>query len=325
MNLAEIQSALTDDLLGRDDASASELSNAIRYAHRELQRTFNWRCMFSRRTGLFYPANSEDGVVVETVTDADDCKELCQVFLEELSGYRRPLVPATPNEANPVAAVRLGLRARAGYQGVPDLSAMTWYDRGRRVALAPAPASDLALTVDFYRWLAFYANNGATDWFSIHLPDALQLGAAYWLSKNFFEDDRAESFRQRFVELAANAYATDRRSYRAGLADSYSPVGPVPGPSRAGAWSGFAIPGTSPRTVGTATIGGNNLSVDVALLGLRATGKVSVWQEASTGGFVAFMVGYGTDKFTISVPSAPEVEAGDGKTFKFGWEVARLA
>ena len=76
----------------------------------------------------------------------------------------------------------------------------------------------------------------------------------------------------------------------------------------------------------TVEIEGQDTSITVAIDGLtKATGKVIINQETSTGGYVTPMVSIPDEggEFTITVPTAPEIEVGDGRTFTFNYWVYR--
>jgi hypothetical protein len=74
------------------------------------------------------------------------------------------------------------------------------------------------------------------------------------------------------------------------------------------------------------TISGSDLSVNQTVAGLTsATGKIVIAQESSTGGFTLAAVSIPSDgTFTVTVPTAPELTTGDGRTFKFTAWVAHL-
>ena len=65
------------------------------------------------------------------------------------------------------------------------------------------------------------------DWFSVNMPEALEFLAAYYISKNIYEDGRADGFLLRANTIIQEAYADDVASKQGGLAKSYSP--PTPG------------------------------------------------------------------------------------------------
>jgi hypothetical protein len=104
------------------------------------------------------------------------------------------------------------------------------------VLLIP-PASQTLLTVDFYRFLPFYLDDGGavdptlSDWFSENIPDVVQAGAAYWLCKNILEDQRAETFYSRYIDGLKMAFESDVRAKQGALAQAYSPAQPGTAPA----------------------------------------------------------------------------------------------
>jgi hypothetical protein len=233
MNLGEIQAALLRDLIQRDDVNAEALTNSVRYIHKQLQLDYNWRCMYTRVTGLVYPANSTVGVLVESSQGADDCKHIIEVFIEHVANNVTTLETLWPATQERAGRDRRIAQIAQGAQ--PSLAGgwnQKWYDRARRAALLIPPAQDTNLTVDFYRFLPFYLTNNVvdptlSDWFSENLPDAIQAGAAYWLCKNILEDARADTFFARYVDLVKAANESDRLARQGGLSMNYDPATPA--------------------------------------------------------------------------------------------------
>lgn len=79
-----------------------------------------------------------------------------------------------------------------------------------------------------------------------------------------------------------------------------------------------------PSITGTATISGSNTSVTVTVADLTAaTGKVVYSQLQTDGGYSAAVVSVSNGSFTITVPAAPELTPGDGRTFSWTYWIVR--
>lgn len=72
---------------------------------------------------------------------------------------------------------------------------------------------------------------------------------------------------------------------------------------------------------GSATISGSNTSVTVVVPGMTTANTVQVQQSGSTGGFTNYWVVKTSGSFDIVVPSAPEIDTGDGRTYTFDYLV----
>ena len=196
MNLGQMQAAILRDLIKTDDVNAEALTNSFRYVHRQLQLDFNWRTMYTRKTGLVYPAHSTDGIVIESMAGLNDCKHIIEVFLQS-GGSLITLWPATQESASRdrrIAQIAQGQQPSeaAGWN-------QKWYDRGRRAALLIPPAADVTLTVDFYRFLPFYPAIGADT--ATLLDDPITLTKRIQVS----EEDFAKFFVGQKVVLSTDA------------------------------------------------------------------------------------------------------------------------
>jgi hypothetical protein len=212
----------------------------LRFAHREIQRTKNWRAMEHRVTDIVYPGTADFGVGVAVAPTVGAYKMANALWLVTENGLQF-VRPATEDEVNRLR------RAHIESRGSVDLTAahlQRWYERELKVVLLLPPALDTDIEVDIWRYLPFYDDidvggegqpetvEDATDWFSDNLPEALCWGAAYYLSR-FSRDLKAEAahYLEVYKGLCGEAWQSDVVSRQAGAAGGTQPprVNPVTG------------------------------------------------------------------------------------------------
>jgi len=214
MNSGELQVAAVA-LAERPDVAA-QASLAVNYAHRHLQRQWNWRCMeVLPAVEVAYPAGSTG------VTVAADLKEVQRVWLVGTDGARTMVTPTSDREAQLVEDLA------CEFEGDPR-----WYERGLQLVLMWPPSGACTLLVDYIRFLPGYDadDDMATDWFSENAADVLVTGAAYWLLELAQEKSKSARMLQLFMGMAEGAHGSDQASKFGGMRGSYSP--PLPGGNR---------------------------------------------------------------------------------------------
>ena len=206
-----------------------------------------------------------------------------------------------------------------------------WMDlEGQMVLTAPPLDAQVMLKLEYDAFLplpddTFYSTP-KSDFFSDKLFNELCYLVASAVSLNSFEEDRAALFGQQGEELLRSAWLQDR-SIRQGTNDRiYVPPMPRTG-SMIACGGGSGTPATPPAPVGQHgifSISGANLYVDIPVVGMTATGSLSIGVLPSTGpdpGVPVFTQLPGSDTVRISVPVAP----GGGSAFNGNWAVAFLS
>ena len=152
MNLGEMRETLARDVLQRDDVNES-LTTAIQFAHREVQRTKDWRAMEARAVELPYAAGLTTGITVSSTY-----KKAREVYINEGGGILKSVLPATEADVNKLR--RIAYNARGITSPTEAAYVQRWYEAGLKIVLFIPPAEEINLDVEYYRYIPFYTDQG---------------------------------------------------------------------------------------------------------------------------------------------------------------------
>ena len=201
MSLANV-TTLAEKLLHRDDLG-DLIGTALALGHRELQKAFDWSVQDAGTANfVFTPGTSDAG---GAALPEDFKKPRAVWFVDAVTGARKKEIMAS-NLAEVDALERKIVGLHDGGRGFTREP--RWYLKGGRLYLWPRldsfqqPTPE-TLAVDYWKFLAFPADAGQSDFFTENGRLCLAYWGAWLGSTNLWDDERAGMFEQKAAVEAA--------------------------------------------------------------------------------------------------------------------------